>query len=150
MEQLNTILAENLKNFRKQSGLTQEEFAERLGVTFQAVSKWETAKSAPDVLLFPEIADIFACSIDELFSYMPKSKREKMNVLPGDSVPEGMKRYLSDQIRWQLDHDGSTNLFLEVMAENLSREFELTDENIERLLDAYRELYRGMRKKKEH
>ena len=79
---------------------------------------------------------------------MPKFKQEELNVLPGDSVPEGMKNYLSDQIKYQLDNNGSTNRFLEIMAENLSGEFELTDENIERLLDAYREMYRGMRNKK--
>ena len=68
-------------------------------------------------------------------------------MLPGDEVPDGMKEYLRHQITRQLDHEGSTNAFLEIMAENLSGNFELTDENIERLLDAYREMYRGMRYK---
>lgn len=68
--------------------------------------------------------------------------------MPGDTVPEGMKKYIGDQIKYQLDHNGSTDKFLEIMAENLSGEFELTDENIERLLDSYRELYKGMRNKK--
>ena len=147
MAQINLILAQNLKKYRKQNGLTQEEFAQKLGVTFQAVSKWENGKTSPDVLLLPTIADIFACSIDELFSYLPKARREKLNMLPGDEVPDGMKRYLRQQITRQLDHEGSTNAFLEIMAENLSGDFELTDENIERLLDAYREMYRGMRYK---
>ena len=132
----------------KKSGLSQEELANKLGVTFQAVSKWELAKSVPDISFLPTMADVFECSIDDLFSYMPKCKREEFNILPGDSVPEGMKNYLSDQIKYQLDKNGSTNRFLEIMAENLSGEFELTDENIERLLDAYREMYRGMRNKK--
>ena len=68
--------------------------------------------------------------------------------MPGDSVPDGMKKYLSEQIQYQLDHHGSTNKFLEIMAENLAGNFDLTDENIERLLDAYRDMYRGMRKRK--
>ena len=148
MEHINIILAHNIKNFRKQCNLTQYEFAERLGVTYQAVSKWENAKSTPDVLFFPLIADIFECSIDGLFSHIPKRKTDKINMLPGDSVPEGMKKHLADQIRCQLDNEGSTNKFLEVMTDNLSGDFELIDENIERLLDAYRDLYRGMRKKK--
>ena len=71
-----------------------------------------------------------------------------MHILPGDFECDGMEKYLSRQIRGQLDHSGSTNKFLEILAENLSGEFELTDENIERLLDAYRELYKGARKKK--
>ena len=140
-------LAQNIKAFRKQNGLTQEEFAEKLGVTFQAVSKWETAKSAPDVTLLPLIAETFGCSIDDLFSYLPKSRREPLCVLPGDQVPDELKDYVGKQIKHQLDRDGSTDPFLTIMAENLAGEFELTDENIERLLDAYRAMYKGMQKK---
>ena len=150
MENINIVLAANILKYRKKSGLSQEELANKLGVTFQAVSKWELAKSAPDISFLPTMADVFECSIDDLFSYMPKCKREEFNILPGDSVPEGMKNYLSDQIKSQFDNNGSTNRFLEIMAENLSGEFELTDENIERLLDAYREMYRGMRNKKKY
>lgn len=148
MENINIVLAANILKYRKKSGLSQEELANKLGVTFQAVSKWELAKSAPDISFLPTMADVFECSIDDLFSYMPKCKREELSVLPGDSVPEGMKKYIGDQIKYQLDHNGSTDTFLEIMAENLSGNFELTDENIERLLDAYREMYRGMRNKK--
>lgn len=68
MESVNQILSQNIGAFRKESGLTQNQFAEQLGVTYQAVSKWENGKSAPDVGLLPKIADIFACSLDELFS----------------------------------------------------------------------------------
>ena len=148
MENINIVLAANILKYRKKSGLSQEGLANKLGVTFQAVSKWELAKSVPDISFLPTMADVFECSIDDLFSYMPKSKWEDLNVLPGDSVPEGMKKYIGDQIKYQLDHDGSTNKFLEIMAENLSGNFDLTDENIERLLDAYREMYKGMRNKK--
>ena len=52
MSSISTTLAQNIKTFRKQNGLTQEEFAEKLGVTFQAVSKWETAKSTGGIFLF--------------------------------------------------------------------------------------------------
>lgn len=148
MENVNMILASNILNYRKRNGLSQEELANKLGVTFQAVSKWENAKAAPDITFLPIMADIFECSIDNLFSYIPKSEREELNILPGDSVPEAMKKYVSDQMKFQLDHNGSSDKFLEIMVENLSGNFELTDENIERLLDAYREMYKGMRNKK--
>ena len=68
MDNLNVILAENIQKFRKQKGLTQEELADKLGVTYQAVSKWENAKSAPDIFFLPQLADVFGCSIDGLFS----------------------------------------------------------------------------------
>lgn len=150
MENVNIVLGANILRYRKNSGLSQEELAQKLGVTFQAVSKWENAKAAPDITFLPIMADVFECSIDDLFSYMPKTKREELNVLPGDSVPEVMKKYMGDQIKNQLDNDGSTNKLLEIMAENLSGKFEMTDENIERLLDAYREMYKGIRNKKKY
>lgn len=148
MENVNMILAANILRYRKNKGLSQEELASKLGITFQAVSKWENAKAAPDITFLPMMADIFECSIDDLFSYMPKCRREEHNLLPGDSVPEDMKKYVGDQIKYRVDHHGSTDKFLEIMAENLSGNFELTDENIERLLDAYRKLYQGVRNKK--
>jgi len=67
MDNFNVILAENIQKFRKQKGLTQEELADKLGVTYQAVSKWENAKSAPDIFFLPQLADVFECSIDGLF-----------------------------------------------------------------------------------
>ena len=68
MENINVALGLNIQKYRKKCGLTQEALAEKLGVSFQAVSKWETAKSAPDVVFLPMMADIFDCYIDELFS----------------------------------------------------------------------------------
>ncbi len=69
----NNVLAINIQKMRREKGMTQEAFAEKLGVTFQAVSKWENAKSAPDILLLPLIADLFGCSIDALFSHKSAS-----------------------------------------------------------------------------
>ena len=68
MDNGNIILATNIQKYRKKRGLTQEELAEKLGVTFQAVSKWENAKSAPDIFFLPKMAELFGCYIDELFS----------------------------------------------------------------------------------
>ena len=68
MENVNIVLAANILKYRKKSGLSQEELANKLGVTFQAVSKWENAKAAPDITFLPIMADIFDCYIDELFS----------------------------------------------------------------------------------
>lgn len=68
MENVNILLAANILKFRKKSGLSQEELANKLGVTFQAVSKWENAKAAPDITFLPIMTDIFDCYIDELFS----------------------------------------------------------------------------------
>ena len=68
MENVNIVLAANILKYRKKSGLSQDDLAQKLGVTFQAVSKWENAKAAPDITFLPIMADIFGCYIDELFS----------------------------------------------------------------------------------
>ena len=68
MENANKVISENIKVKRKEAGLTQDELAAKLGVTFQAVSKWETELCSPDILLLPDLADIFGCTIDALFS----------------------------------------------------------------------------------
>lgn len=63
---MNTIIGENIKKYRKLKGITQEEFASLIGVTFQAVSKWERAESYPDINYLPSISKILNISIDEL------------------------------------------------------------------------------------
>ena len=55
-----------IPDLRKQKGITQKELAEKLGVTVQAVSKWENARSCPDIQLLPDIARILEVSVDEL------------------------------------------------------------------------------------
>ena len=54
---------------RKQKGMTQEEVACVLGVTNQAVSKWESAQCCPDIELLPAIAELFEVTIDELMGH---------------------------------------------------------------------------------
>jgi len=60
-------LGAKIKALRKQKGVSQEVLAQVLGVSFQAVSKWETATTLPDVALIPAIASFFQVSTDELF-----------------------------------------------------------------------------------
>ena len=59
-------LSEQIKKYRKENNLTQEQFASKLFVSKQAVSKWETNRSYPDINLLPQIAEMLNISIDEL------------------------------------------------------------------------------------
>ncbi len=60
------IRYDNLKLFRKKSGLTQEEIAEKLGVTRQAVAKWERGETSPDVEYCIMLAELYGTSVDAL------------------------------------------------------------------------------------
>ena len=62
-------LGEKIKTLRKQKNISQEVFANYLGVSFQAVSKWENGNTMPDVMLIPAIASFFGVSTDELFDF---------------------------------------------------------------------------------
>ena len=62
-------LGEKIKALRKQKNISQEVFAGYLGVSFQAVSKWENGNTMPDVTMLPAIASFFGVSIDELFDF---------------------------------------------------------------------------------
>lgn len=68
-------LGETLRALRSRDGKTQEELAKALGVTAQAVSRWETGSCYPDTELLPAIANLFGVSIDELFGY--RNDRDK-------------------------------------------------------------------------
>ena len=56
-----------IHQLRKQKGVTQEAFAQAMGVTNQSVSKWESGICCPDIQLLPDIAGYFGVSMDELF-----------------------------------------------------------------------------------
>ena len=62
-------LAGNISRFRKNRELTQETLANILGISFQAVSKWETGQTVPDTLLIPAIAKALHVSTDKLLGY---------------------------------------------------------------------------------
>ena len=63
------ILAGNISRYRKELGITQEALAEKLNITFQAVSKWETGQTVPDTVLLPTLARVLGVSIDKLMGY---------------------------------------------------------------------------------
>jgi transcriptional regulator with XRE-family HTH domain len=62
----NEAFANRVAELRKKAGLTQEQLADKLGLTYQAVSKWENALSCPDILLLPDLASLLGVSIDAL------------------------------------------------------------------------------------
>ncbi len=74
-------VGEFIKKLRKGNHLTQAEFAEKYGITYQAVSNWEHGKNLPDIALLKQIADDFNVSIDELLGSEKKPLKKDNNYL---------------------------------------------------------------------
>lgn len=72
-------LGEKIKLLRKQKGITQEQLSDMLNVSSQAVSKWETGVTNPDLALIPDIARLFDVSADELLE-IEKNKRKSAKI----------------------------------------------------------------------
>ena len=66
-----------LKDLRKEKGITQEQLAEKLGVSGRTISRWETGKNMPDISLLVEIAEFFDVSIPEIIKGERKSEYMK-------------------------------------------------------------------------
>ena len=73
-------IANFIKKIRNESNLTQQDFANKYGVTYQAVSKWENGKNFPDLMILRKMCKDYNCSIDELLDVntVKKIKAKKM------------------------------------------------------------------------
>lgn len=74
---MDITMGKRIRELRAARHMTQEQLAELIGISFQAISKWETGIALPDITLVPRLAQIFGVTTDELFSYNKKEiKRE--------------------------------------------------------------------------
>lgn len=87
---MDNTLGKRIASFRKENNLTQEQLAEMLNVTPQAVSKWENDIACPDISLLPELAKTFNVSIDELLI----GKKEEKKVV--ELIPEEKRKDYND------------------------------------------------------
>lgn len=83
-----------IKKLRTAQGVTQEDLAEYLGISYQAVSKWETGVGLPDITLLPRIAVFFGVRIDELFSINHEDEMERIRyILDYEKMNDGNFAY---------------------------------------------------------
>lgn len=99
--------AEKLKSLRKQAGMSQEQLAEKLGVSRQAVTKWETDGGIPDIENIMAISALFDRSIDELLS---NEKGEKKST---EYLFESVTEYdIDEQKRYDMKFGGAKQFIL--------------------------------------
>lgn len=85
--------AEKLKSMRKQSGMSQEKLAEKIGVSRQAITKWENNTGIPDIENMLALSSLFNVSVDELLS------NEKIEKKQTDYLYESVTEYDIDNIK---------------------------------------------------
>lgn len=83
-------LGKRIAQHRKGMNLTQDALAEKLGITAQAVSKWENDQSCPDITMLPRLAEIFGITTDELLGREPSSQVHEAEVVDGDDSDRGV------------------------------------------------------------
>lgn len=77
---MNETIGSRIAKYRKEKGMTQEELAQHMGVSSQAVSKWENDMSCPDIAALPKLCALLGITADELLS----GKKDEVRLLPED------------------------------------------------------------------
>ncbi len=96
----NETLGKRIGELRRRKNLTQDQFAEAMGVSAQAVSKWENDISCPDISLLPAMADFFGVTIDRLLRGEPE---ETVRIVPVEERKDISQMLLRIRV---LSHEG--------------------------------------------
>ena len=109
-------LGKKIKQLRTNKGVTQEALANALGVTYQAVSRWENETTMPDISLLPQISVFFGVSIDELFEFTEESQYERIENMLNEKSSltdmefENAKCFLEKQLTKESDNINALKL----------------------------------------
>lgn len=95
-DSLKSIIAANISDLRKKSGMTQQDLAAKLNYTDKAISKWERGESIPDVLVLKQIADMHGVTVDYLLTDVHE---EQEPIAEEESVDEALKKRQSLRTR---------------------------------------------------
>ncbi len=111
-------LGKRISACRKKLGLTQDALAEKLGVTAQAVSKWENDQSCPDIAMLPKLSEVFGVTTDEILG-LKQEKVHTAEVVTEENdgqEPEGIHLSGNDfEFHWDSGRKGSLGLALWVL-----------------------------------
>ena len=91
------MLSENIKNLRKEKGMSQEELAEKLNVVRQTVSKWEQNLSVPDSEMLIRIAEVFDVSVSSLLGETVETKDTKSELAEISQKLENLNAMMAER-----------------------------------------------------
>ncbi len=117
-------IGSKIKELRKKHRITQEQLAEKIGVSFQAVSKWENDIALPDITLIPILANYFEVSTDEILCYDSTEKDKEIERLVDEAYklretnPETGRNILETGLKKYPDNDILLNNLLYVINYN--------------------------------
>jgi len=126
---MNLNIGAKIKTMRLAASMTQEQLANRLGVSAQAVSKWESGTNMPDIQILPDLSVIFGVSIDSLFDMTDESKMERLeNMLDSvrflaDEDFRNAENYLKDCMG-KGEQEGKATLLLAMLYNKRAREYQ--------------------------
>ena len=103
-------IGEFLKTLRKETGLTQEELADKMNVSRRTVSRWETGSNLPDLALLVELADLYDVDMREIFNGERKNEKvdkelKETMLMAADYTDDHMKKVMK---RYQLMFGAAT------------------------------------------
>ncbi|MBP5249837.1 MAG: helix-turn-helix transcriptional regulator [Lachnospiraceae bacterium] len=145
-------IGDRIKNLRKRDGRKQEDLAKALGVTAQAVSRWESNGCYPDMNMIPAIANYFHVSIDSLFGYNndrearireldARFNKARIEMRPGDDLDS-----LIDELRKSLEEFPGEPKFLRLLALSLADKGRNESETPKRYIAEAAEIYEELLK----
>ncbi len=132
-------IGNRIRELRKASGMTQEQLAELVGISFQAVSKWENNIALPDISLVPTLARIFGVTTDEIFAYNLAEMHEEIERYVSEAAklresdPAEGRRILEEGLQKYPDNDILLNNLLYVL--DYSKNPDETIRTASRLID---------------
>src|SRR5690554_2603399 len=118
---MNLNVGNKIKLLRKKCGVTQEQLSEAIGVSFQAVSKWENNIALPDITLVPALASYFGVTTDDLFDFNLKEMNDNVDKICKESYkyresdPEHGRKIIEEGLKKYPDNDILLNNLLYVM-----------------------------------
>ena len=89
---MDILIGKRIRELRKERHMTQEQLADLIGISFQAVSKWENGIALPDITLVPRLAQIFGVTTDELFAYNAMEIRDEI-----EQCVEKARKYIESE-----------------------------------------------------